>query len=83
MKQTELKLMIDGQTIAGLSLTRAQAGLDIWEISVTYNPGSHHAEYYGSVLTNNNKTQKVYTSLDRATDAVRKLGYQGVIEIHG
>ena len=83
MKQTELKLMIGGQTIAGLSLTRVEPEQDLWEISVSYFPGSHHAEYYGTVLTNNNKTQKVYTSLDRATDAVRKMGYQGIIEIHG
>ncbi len=83
MKQSELKLMLVGGTLARVIVSRLQPDVNLWSVSVAYNPGSHHAEIYGEILTNNDKTEKTYTSLDRATDALRKLGYKGMIEVVG
>ena len=80
MKQSELKLMITGDVLESISLIYDNE-LNDWFISVEYLSMSKHADIYGTVLTNNDRSPKTYTSLDRATQALRKMGYKGIIQI--
>ena len=80
MKQSELKLMIIGDILESISLIHDYQ-LNESIISVDYLPMSKYADFYGTILTNNDRSPKTYLSLDRATQALRKMGYKGIIEI--
>ena len=80
MKQSELKLMIMGDILESISLNHHNE-LNDWFISVEYIPTGKYADIYGTVLTNNDRSPKTYTSLDRANQAIRKMGYKGTIEL--
>ena len=80
MKQSELKIMIMGDILESISLNSNHDQNEFF-ISVVYFPTGKYADFYGTILTNNDGSSKTYTSLDRANQAIRKMGYKGTIEI--
>lgn len=92
MTSNELKNFIasnDVGLITFYAFTGTKDGPHIWEI-YAYDHETEHNEAarrtvgrFGNLLRNSSreKEKKIYTSLDRAYLAIKKMGYKGKIEI--
>jgi hypothetical protein len=86
MNTTELKQYIELNLIDLIRLYTTEKTDDktSW-IIVPYGAKGAKLPKSGHKLTNSSrdKSEKIYTSLDRAYAAIKKLGYNGRIEING
>ena len=76
----ELEILINDGRIKSVAFIRPSGYTD-WEIHFTWSNMTASREPFLQVRSTGER--KVYTSLDRALDTLRRLGYMGNIEIQG
>lgn len=79
----ELQNLIKAGEIERLVLNKQDLDTHIWLVNVVGFQGRSVIENFGNTLKNTSRdgNTRTYTSLDRAYQAMRNLGYTGVLEI--
>lgn len=81
MKQADFKQFAQAGAIGQVTLMRVlDKGWEVWAYDLD---GARTVGQYGNRMMGARGEPRVYTSLDRARDAIRKAGYSGIIEIDG
>jgi len=81
MKTKDFENFAKAGAIGQVTLMRVlDAGWEVWAYDLA---GARTVGQYGNRLMGARGEPRVYTSLDRARDAIRKAGYQGLIEVDG
>jgi hypothetical protein len=81
MKQAEFNQFAEAGALGQVTLHRVlDEGWEVWAYDVE---GARTVGQFGNRLTGVKGEPRMYTSLDRARDAIRKAGYSGIIEIDG
>ncbi len=81
MKQSDFTQFAQAGAIGHVTLMRVlDTGWEVWAYDVE---GARAIGQYGNRLMGTRGEPRVYTSLDRAREAIRKAGYSGIIEIDG
>lgn len=86
LKTSELKKLIGDNSVEKIvfsCLAHKKQPAPIWDVYCYDFPGSSVCKNFGGQLLNNNGTQKTYTSLDRAMEAIQALGYKRKFWIEG
>lgn len=81
MKTKDFENFAKAGAIGQVALMRVlDTGWEVWAYDLD---GARTVGQYGNRLMGARGEPRIYTSLDRARDAIRKAGYSGIIEIDG
>jgi hypothetical protein len=84
MKQQELERFIQSGDVGEIVFHRRQDSWEVWIYDHKQEPPSRTCSLFGNALVaGRTGSFKLYTSLDRAWAAMRKLGFIGPISIDG